>query len=465
MRLPLRSMSFTVLIIGKLLKFLNEIYKKIYQYIRSSAIGFHFTFFYLFSTFFIFYPEFFDFFLIFHIKEFVVIFKSGGFILKLTAKLFVQKSVVTLVLTCLVCFPCLNAGCALPSQGAASLGGDFSSPQFLGLTVQGDDAVRLEFSGSVSLSEIHVAPATSTEEDFLASTVESCLPASADNTPEKDGRTSENKSVYEVTLKEPTVAGTDYVLSATATDERGNSLRFSAGFSGYNADVPVMILSEVLTKTGTLTANKVKYTRSEAVELIALTDGNLAGMELRICYDRHDTEYVFPALNVKAGDYVVLHLRTKDAESCIDESDDKAGCTYPDSCAEAWDLYYPGDDKLIGDYGVLLLKDRAGEKPKDALVFAKSDMTEWKNDLIAGAAQEAAECGLWDDGSSVESAFFADNVTTAKALNRAGIQELAAAYAGADSDSVRPAGSGKADWYIATKLTLGAENDPNVYIK
>ncbi|MCQ2612414.1 MAG: hypothetical protein MJ183_02295 [Treponemataceae bacterium] len=384
--------------------------------------------------------------------------------MKLTTKLFVQKSVITLTLAFLVCFPCFNAGCALPSQGASVLGGDFSTPCFLGLTVRGDDAVLLEFSGSVSLSDIHVAPATATEEDFLASSVESCSPAAAEPGSEKQ-RIDSEKTVYEITLKEPTVVGTDYVLSATATDDKGNSLRFSAGFSGYNANVPVMVLSEVLTKTGTLTVNKIKYTRSEAVELLALTDGNLAGMELRMCYDKHDTEYVFPSLNVKAGDYVVLHLRTKDEEACIDETDDKAGCTYPDSSAEAWDLYYPGDDKLIGDYGILMLKDRAGEKPKDALIYAKSDMTEWKNDMLVEAAKEAAECGAWADGFLPDSAFFADNATAAKALNRAGLVELAAGFDKDGSDSVRPAGAGKADWYIATKLTLGTANDPNVYVK
>lgn len=97
----------------------------------------------------------------------------------------------------------------------------------------------------------------------------------------------------------PLVPGRRTQVRGTVADRAGNSLSFSVGVWGYNDRIPTLLINEFTTKGSSANPDRV--------ELLALSDGNLAGVTLyHGMPDIFDTETVFPSWEVSAGDYLVI---------------------------------------------------------------------------------------------------------------------------------------------------------------
>ena len=105
-----------------------------------------------------------------------------------------------------------------------------------------------------------------------------------------------------------------------AEDKHGNSLKFALRFKAYNGRVPKIVINEIRNSyQRTLSGTDYKY-KFEFVEFYAVTDGNLSGLEFQNASDDKFPKYEFPPVEVKAGDYIVLHLRMLEPlETCRDE--------------------------------------------------------------------------------------------------------------------------------------------------
>lgn len=310
------------------------------------------------------------------------------------------KAAITLALTVITLICVSSFSCQLSPEGITILGGTYDCPKLAGFSIEGKNDLKVCFTKQVSLTELRIVTADATPEEFAGAGM---VPADTEITQNDDGTW-----LYDMTFTEDFECGNTYVLYGVVEDERGNSLSFSSGFSGYNDNLPELALSEVRTEY-----SKPKL---EFIELYVLEDGNLGGMVLEVYYGSKKNVLVFPAVTVHQGEYVVLHMRT--VEETADELDEVTECTAADSCPSARDLWFPSETKAIGKTGVILLRERENGALTDALLYAESSKSYWPNDDMKAAAQSAFLAGIWKDGAETDQAVCSDRCTTTRTLSR-----------------------------------------------
>lgn len=290
--------------------------------------------------------------------------------------------------------------CQITVEGVQSLDGDVTVPVLTELIQDGKGQLALCFSEAVTLDELKLYK----DEVVLCQEDQLSL--------EFLGTKALISIAQDVSLQ----AGEGYGLSGIATDSVGNSLSFYVPFYGYNENVPTLILSEVRTKN---TKPKVEF-----VELYALTSGNIAGVTLYSANDDSLGEYVLPAAEVNAGEYIVVHFRTyeEQAAGCVNETgEDLNVSTAPDSCKDVRDLWVPGEKARLGDSDVILLRNRSGGTIVDMVAFANSSLTEWKTQAFALAITEGIEDGAWQGGRNPEQVACSDGITETRTISRQNI--------------------------------------------
>lgn len=106
-------------------------------------------------------------------------------------------------------------------------------------------------------------------------------------------------NIITITLDSPLAPGSSLSLSAAAQDARGNMTSFSGTIYGFNPRTPSLLITE-LTTAGTSKS-------PDRTELLALSDGNMAGVTL---YDGviadFSHHFIFPDTEIRRGEYIVL---------------------------------------------------------------------------------------------------------------------------------------------------------------
>jgi hypothetical protein len=250
----------------------------------------------------------------------------------------------------------------------------------------------------------------------------------------------------------PQSPGGCYSLEAEARDANGNTASFAAEFYGYNGRVPSLLLNE-LTPRGS-------GAHPDAVEIKCLGAGNLGGVVLYFgSPGSHDARYVFPALEVAAGAFVVLHLRPTGDPAEKDETADPASSGGPDASVSAYDFWMRDSPGLPGNNGVLSLCDRPGGACRDAVMW--SNRTAESDELYGGfgseqmrvRAEELVLQGAWRPSGA--------RLTPEDAVSpegSTGTRSVCRSPGSLDTDSA-------ADWHVVPtrKATFGAENSNEVY--
>ena len=171
-----------------------------------------------------------------------------------------------------------------------------------------------------------------------------------------------------VGLSAPMAPGAEYVVSATVVDAHGNSLRFATPFYGFNADVPELLINEFTCRGST--------TNPDKVELLALSDGNIAGVTLTNgSHLAWDTRIIFPDVAVSAGDFIVVHFRPHGVAGEIDERLTKTDATAAHAIATAWDFWVTDGSGLPSNNGSLVLTDTPRGDIIDAVIWSNRTST------------------------------------------------------------------------------------------
>ena len=279
-----------------------------------------------------------------------------------------------------------------------------------------------------------------------------------------------------VTFKNQMIVDRNYIFKGVAVDKHGNSLKFALRFKAYNGRVPKIVINEIRNSyQRTLSGTDYKY-KFEFVEFYAVTDGNLSGLEFQNASDDKFPKYEFPAVEVKAGDYIVLHLRMLEPlETCRDEIfGDLTLSTATDSCDTAIDLWViDGITSRIGNSDILVIRNAMDGSVADAFVMAVSDLQDWKESFKT-LADEVQLSGVWvgSDGlpsCSVGSAFNSDYITSSsvtRTISRQNTLEIPkeGKQVSKASDFIVTASVGSG----ASKVpgdTPGFENSKNKYVK
>jgi hypothetical protein len=333
--------------------------------------------------------------------------------------------------------PFSSISCTATADSTKVLDGDFTGPELLDFSPNTNRVLTLKFSEAVTVENINVV-----RED-----TDTVIQDVVRNE-------TEDQAVVELELSEPTLLGKPYRVSGIVIDNAGNSLDFSIAFSGYNNDVPHLVLSEI--------RSIYQKPKCEFIELYALTGGNLAGVTLYNAYGGVDYVYEFPEVQVKAGEYIVVHYRTvldtdETPEMFVDETGTDLLASISKESTPGRDFWVDTTTAKIGKKtDVILLRERAGGTLIDAFLYCESGKT-W-NDAMLDAAQEAFDNGLWPDGANAGAAFVADSVTATRTISRQNINALIS--------SPKTAECGKQVWLLTNTSTAspGKENSDKPFV-
>lgn len=286
----------------------------------------------------------------------------------------------------------MGVSCAIDPETISLWGGEVRVPELRGVYTVSAREVRAEFSDAVT-----VVSATTHYRDEPERTIAT---AWEENAGAKNLR---------FTLEKNPGIGVVAVLSASVRDARHNTYSFSVPFTGYNDRVPLLLINEIRTA--------YSKPRVEYVELSVLSDGNLAGVEIQNTMNTTKTLYEFPACEVRAGDYVLWHLRSVE-DGLVDESDLIDASEGRDSSPFAWDFWDSQERSPLKSTNVLILRDRHGGGILDALLCAETRYDSWPSDALRLAAEEMVAAGAWGPSALITDAVCSDSMTPTRTLGR-----------------------------------------------
>lgn len=254
-----------------------------------------------------------------------------------------------------------------------------------------------------------------------------------------------------ITFAEAQEIGETYVMEMEAGDTAGNTLGFIFEFTGWNPDVPTVLVNELNPRGSGNTP--------DCIELLAAEDGNLGGMRLLVgTPNEYSGELVFPSLEVAEGDFILVHPKSEGIVEETDEltsKDESGGLLATDT---AWDFWIPGSPGLPGNNGAVTLYNRKGGELVDAILWSdrtwdpEDDRLGWTSDGYAFALDLAAD-NAWDSEGSIPTPSEAVDVSRSTAT-----RSLCRGSQPEDTDSA-------ADWHTVptSGRTFGESNLDAVY--
>ncbi len=363
---------------------------------------------------------------------------------------------VSIALVLGICFFLTAGSCTFTTEGFTLLSGDYSSPILDDFILESETQAKINFSRNVEFPKLEYYELQKVV-DSAETASESVDSALVDTVNVQLNAASEDESSFEyiLTFSKNLSADTKYILSGTVKDEIGSTLSFSIGFSGYNSRVPKMIFSEVSTE--------YSKPRTEFVELYVLEDGNLAGVILHSASDGVDKDFIFPSVEVKKGEYVVLHMRTVEEGAVNELGSDVTLSNTKQSSSEGRDLWISGTDTRFSKNDVLLLRERLNGSLLDAVVYTDGNKTEWPKDSIFAFAEEAHSASLWEGGVDVSQAANIEYITGTRTFCRQNIADIVLLF----EQGQRTFANSKDDWIIVatSNLSPGKENSTKEYVK
>jgi len=247
-----------------------------------------------------------------------------------------------------------------------------------------------------------------------------------------------------VSLEENLESGPPLTADFLVKDAYGNKIEKQVLFSSTASPAPALQINELRTEY-----SGAKF-KAEFIELKMLSDGNLDALRVYAVGNKEPLVYIFPPVKVKAGEYVVLHLR-KLEESCKDEKGDRldeSGGT--DSSPTARDFWVPGKDKLLHKIDAVYVLDQ-NDWVLDAVMIAENSDSWLKKEAFPTTADFLFSQGAWKSQSGTV-ACAADAVNSSKTTATRSISRKEFA------ENTHTA----ADWYVTATsgVTPGQPNKP-----
>jgi hypothetical protein len=256
----------------------------------------------------------------------------------------------------------------------------------------------------------------------------------------------EEGNIVRVNLGENPGLGKKLTADLLAEDAHGNTINVLVPLRARNNRIPSLQINELRTE--------YSKPKSEFIEFKILTAGNLGALRVYIAGNYNaPLVYEFAPVEVKTGEYVVLHLRTIEEANKdeLEEKLDESGGV--DSSPTARDLWIPGSIKLLHKADAVYVLDQ-DDKVLDAVMLADDPVAWWNKDYLAEAADflfkqdawESAEGKICDPAGAVSSS----KTTVTRTICR---------------DETVPNTHTAADWYITanSSATPGAPNNPKRY--
>lgn len=334
--------------------------------------------------------------------------------------------------------------CRLTEDGLKIVSSDSNVPKIVSFSADGNSRLVLSCSQKVTVSDASVKSSDGT------------YSADTDLGYEDEGR------LVCVNLSEPTKAGESYEFSGVITDERGNSLTFSLPFTGFNSNPARLLLTEVRSKHSS-SSGEIK--KSEFVELYVLKGGNLASLEIVTGSDGEDKKYVFPSIDVRSGEYIVVHFRTVSGGGCADELGSNLKLSTGKDSSGARDLWIENTESRISDNDVIVVRDSCRGLVVDALLYSASSKTGWYYKGQKALSEQAYESGVWQGGSGVDAAAVSDGISLTRTMSRLNVDKIIKSNPEKSLGESTVITASKNDWAVVKKATPGEKNSSEIYTK
>jgi hypothetical protein len=249
------------------------------------------------------------------------------------------------------------------------------------------------------------------------------------------------------------VPGQRYLLELAVGDARGNLLELVVELYGFNPEAPKLLLNEFTTQGSD--------THPDLVELFAAGGGDMAGLALyQGTAGSWDDRLVFPAFQVRAGEYLLVHFKPQGIPAERDEPGNPALSAGLDACGAAYDFWVPGGTGLSGNNGVISLYDRPGGALLDGVLYSNRGSSSdslyrgFGSSATLARAEELFREGGWraaEEGIRPEDAVNPDSSTATRSLCRS-----------SDSQDSNSAG----DWHVVPTrgFTFGTANSDERYV-
>ena len=335
------------------------------------------------------------------------------------------------LLTGITVFSVAPVSCKITEQGVKVISGDYVPPVLNSFEVKDENTLILEFSEKVFVKGYVI----SVQVDDLFDSMEHS--ATIDLSPAIErasgvyglvpGNVSTDDSgcILTVTLENQMEVGQGYEFYSQVEDICGNTLTLAVPFTGFNSRIPQLVMTEIQTES--VSQNKTEKNagtyRNEFVEFLVLKSGNLAGLELCSGYDGDAKKYVFPPLEVTAGQVFLVHMRNR-GNGCISEEEEELDLAFSSYARNGIrDLWTSSESTAIGNKtDVIIIRNKADNRLLDAAMFRASGVEAWTKTMIE-YSQLVDESGIYESGD-IENAFVSDGLTATKTLQRADAAEL-----------------------------------------
>jgi hypothetical protein len=186
--------------------------------------------------------------------------------------------------------------------------------------------------------------------------------------------------------------GADYSIAGEVEDSGGNRTRMVLGFCGWNERSPRLRISEVLTAKN---SSKTRPHR-DFIELVALSGGNIGGVELLWASSVKAYAYRFPAAELEAGDFVVLHLSPEGIPEERDEGGSDLSLSGGIDASPGGRDFWSASGALPDASGVVALRPRPGDPACDGLFYAEEAKTgALKDEKFLPLLLELGSLSLW----------------------------------------------------------------------
>jgi len=268
-----------------------------------------------------------------------------------------------------ICFFLLGACIAFGScstgdaaSAAQMLGGSSQALLYLNCRAVSEEEIEFEFSQPVMVKSLNFEPAVE-----IASI--------------QDG------STVRVRLENKTEPGILFTADLLAEDEKKNTINVLISFRSRNNRIPPLVINELRTENS--------KPKAEFIEFKMMSDGNLGAVRVFIASNyKEPMVYEFQPVEVKNGEYVVLHLRTTE-DGCVDEyGSDLSASRGTNALATARDFWVPGNVKLLRKTDAVYLLDQ-DDRVLDAVMLAENQDAWWDKDYFAEAADLLFNQGAW----------------------------------------------------------------------
>ena len=255
-----------------------------------------------------------------------------------------------------------------------------------------------------------------------------------------------------ICLSRPLEAGAKFTADILVEDSGRNTLNVIVPFRARNDSLPDLLFNELRFDSST---NKVEF-----VEFYTRTPGNLGALRLFIAHQSLSIPvYEFPPVEVKAGEYIVLHLRTVE-EGCVDETGTNLGLSRGvDAQNTARDFWIPGSKKLLHKTNGLWILDQ-DDHIMDAVLLSENPETDGTNKTFIAASEFLGRQKAWLPSAGnissegwlpdTSSAIYTKGTTNTRTLCR---------------DETLPPERRSGNWYIAatSSATPGMPNSTKKY--